>query len=58
VGVGAENGDPWADEGFGGEDEWGAESLASDLEETEEALGESSPGEGDAQESVADDVGE
>ena len=25
--------DPWEDEGFGGENEWGEESLEADLEE-------------------------
>ena len=30
-------GDPWEDEGFGGEDDWaGAESLEVDLEEEDE----------------------
>ena len=29
-------GDPWADEGFGGEDDWeGKESVGSDLEDDE-----------------------
>jgi hypothetical protein len=26
-------GDPWHDEGFGGENDWGAESIEADLEE-------------------------
>jgi hypothetical protein len=25
--------DPWADEGFGGENDWGEESVGADLEE-------------------------
>jgi hypothetical protein len=25
--------DPWADEGFGGENDWGEESVETDLEE-------------------------
>jgi hypothetical protein len=25
--------DPWADEGFGGENDWGEESVEADLEE-------------------------
>jgi hypothetical protein len=30
-------GDPWEDEGFGGEDDWdGRESLAADLEDEDE----------------------
>ena len=30
-------GDPWEDEGFGGEDDWaGAESLEADLEDEDE----------------------
>lgn len=27
------SGDPWEDEGFAGEDDWGEESIAADLEE-------------------------
>ena len=32
-------GDPWGDEGFGGEDDWaGKESLEADLEDEDEEL--------------------
>lgn len=36
-------GDPWEDEGYAAEDDWGEESLAADIEE--EALLEGEPGE-------------
>ena len=41
-------GDPWADEGFGGDDDWeGKESVESDLDETLDPL-EDEPEDSDA----------
>jgi hypothetical protein len=47
-------GDPWADEGYGGEDDWGEDSLAADLEEADVALGEPAPDPDDLGEPDAD----
>lgn len=38
--------DPWEDEGFGGEDDWaGAESLETDVEDTDETEDDLEPDE-------------
>jgi hypothetical protein len=40
--------DPWADEGFGGEDDWeGRESIESDLEDEGDGDDEAEPDSGD-----------
>jgi hypothetical protein len=48
-------GDPWEDEGFGGEDDWdGRESLAADLEDEDESEEGPVPGEIEDDTDVAD----